>query len=279
MTTVESAARTLGGFLRSRREQTRPDDLGLEPGPRRKVEGLRREEVAALAGLSADYYQRLEQGRNVRPSDGVIDSIADALDLDETERRHLVRLARATRRPPQAGRRTVDRVPANAKALLDATTLPALILSRFLDVLAWNDAAADLLGDPLGVPVAERNILHAVLRDETTCLSQADGEANARGYLGMLRAAVAHEPEHPRAVTLVGTLSVRSAAFRRLWARHEVREDVHGSHVVQHPRVGEIALEWDSYALRGTPGPILIVFTPAPGHESRLQLTRLASGR
>ncbi|SEU39656.1 helix-turn-helix domain-containing protein [Nonomuraea wenchangensis] len=110
-------------FLRSRRARTTPQDLGLEPGPRRKVEGLRREEVAALAGLSTDYYQRLEQGRNVRPSDAALSSIADVLDLDEVERRHLTRLAQLTRGPRPPAGHAADRVPRNARLLLAAIDL------------------------------------------------------------------------------------------------------------------------------------------------------------
>ncbi|GAA1997363.1 helix-turn-helix transcriptional regulator [Microbacterium ulmi] len=267
-----SAARQLGIFLRSRREKTRPEDLGLEPGPRRKVDGLRREEVAALAGLSTDYYQRLEQGRNVRPSEAVLDSIADALDLDDVERRHVMQLARVARRPAPKTRRTPDRVPKNARLLLDATALPAVIVSRHLDLLAWNAAAVALLGDPMEVPPSERNVLFAVLRDEESHVRFADCEAVARDYIGMLRAAVAHDPDHPRAIAVVGALSVRSAVFRRLWARNEVRESVHGAKTIRHPRVGEIAVEWDAYPLLGMTGPILIVFAPQPGHEDRLRL-------
>jgi transcriptional regulator with XRE-family HTH domain len=260
-----AASRQLGIFLRSRREHTKPEDLGLEPGARRKVEGLRREEVAGLAGLSADYYQRLEQGRDVRPSDAVLDSIADALALNEVERRHLMQLARVARRPEPVARRVTDRVPRNAKKLLDATALPALIVSRYLDVLAWNTLAAGLLGDPLELPATERNVLISLFRDDGSRLRFADCEAVALDYIGMLRAAVAHDPEHPRAIAVVGALSVHSTEFRRLWARNEVREGVHGAKTIRHPRIGEIAMEWDAYPLQGATGPVMIVFTPQPG--------------
>lgn len=228
------AARQMRAFLRSRREQTKPSALGLEPGPRRKVEGLRREEVAALAGLSADYYQRLEQGRNVRPSNAVLDSIADALDLNEVERRHLVQLARAARRPVPKARRAPDRVPRNTRALPDATALPAFVVSRHLDVLAWNDLAAGLLGDPMELPPGKRNVLIALFRDEGSRIRSADCYAVALDYIGMLHAAIAHDPGHPRGVAVVGTLSVRSATFRRLWARNEVRESIHGAKTIRH---------------------------------------------
>jgi transcriptional regulator with XRE-family HTH domain len=262
-------ARELGRFLRSRREQATPAQLGLEPGNRRRVAGLRREEVAALASLSTDYYQRLEQGRNSHPSDAILESIADALQFDDVERDHLMRLARATRNPPATPRRRPTRVPANARALLDATDLPAFIVSEHLDVLAWNPLAAELLGDPGDLPAAERNVLLAVFRDEAQ-LRFADCRTMAIEYIGMLRSAIAKDPEHPRAIAVVGALSVRSAEFRSLWARHDVRDRVEGGKTIRHPRIGDIDVEWDAYGVAG--GATMIVMTPRPGHEERLRL-------
>jgi PAS domain-containing protein len=257
MSAETSSARELGLFLRSRREQTTPAQLGLEPGGRRRVAGLRREEVAALAG------------RNAHPSDAILDSIAEALDFDEVERSHLMRLAHAARNPPATPRRRPTRVPRNARALLDATALPAFIISEHLDVLAWNPLAAELLGDPEELPAAERNVLLTVFRDEAQ-LRFADCRAMAIDYIGMLRTAIARDPEHPRAIAIVGALSVRSAEFRTLWARHDVRDRVEGGKTIRHPRVGDIDVEWDAYGLAG--GATMIVMTPRPGHEDRLKL-------
>ena len=266
MTADQTYARELGDFLRARQQRTTPEDLGLEPGPRRKVDGLRREEVAMLAGLSADYYQRLEQGRNVRPSDAVLDSLADALELDEIERRHMLMLARATRQPAAPPvRRRPERVPASTARLLAHMGVPAVVLGRHLDLLAWNDLAAALLGDPEAYPPERRNFLTALFDEDGMRLHCADWETTALDYIGMLRTAVAADPDHPRAVALVGELSIRSAEFRRLWARHDVRESVHGAKVIHHPRVGDLAMEWDAYPLPGSPGPVMIVFTPQPG--------------
>lgn len=267
-----TAAHELGAFLRSRRERTRPEDLGLEPGPRRKVEGLRREEVAALAGLSTDYYQRMEQGRSTHPSDAVLDSIADALDLDEVERRHLMTLARLARRRTSQRRRQPDTVPANTERLLDALGLPAFVVSRYLDVLAWNTLGAELLGDPGDLPSRERNVLVGLFRDEDARLRCAGWGPMVLDFVGMLRAAVTQDPDHPRAAEVVGELSILSAEFRHLWARHEVRESVHGTKTVRHPRIGEVDVEWDAYALSAPPGAMLIVFTPGPGDEDRLRM-------
>lgn len=272
MSTSSAAARELGSFLRSRRERTRPEDLGLEPGPRRRVDGLRREEVAVLAGLSTDYYQRLEQGRGAKPSDALLDSISDALRLDAAEHRHLMTLARAVRQPEASKRRKQDRVPENAKRMLRAMGLPAFVLSRHLDLLAWNGAAADLLGDPLDLPQDRRNMLHVLFHDDDSRLRCKGWETMALDYIGLFRAAIGHDPTDPRAVKIVGELSLRSSEFRRLWARNEVRDNVHGAKTIRHPRIGDIDLEWDAYPLRGTPGPTMIVFVPQPGHEDRLNM-------
>lgn len=272
MSTSSAAARELGAFLRSRRERTQPEDLGLEPGPRRRVEGLRREEVAVLAGLSTDYYQRLEQGRGAKPSDALLDSISDALRLDSAEHRHLMTLARAVRQPETPKRRKHDRVPENAKRMLQAMGLPAFVLSRHLDVLAWNESAAALLGDPLELPRDRRNMLHVLFHDDDLRLRCKGWEAMALDYIGLFRAAIGHDPGDPRAVTIVGELSLHSSEFRRLWARNEVRDNVHGSKTIRHPRIGDIDVEWDAYPLRGIPGPMMIVFVPQPGHEDRLSL-------
>lgn len=272
MSTSSAAAQELGAFLRSRRERTRPEDLGLEPGARRRVEGLRREEVAALAGLSTDYYQRLEQGRGAKPSDALLDSITDALGLDAAEHRHLMTLARAIRQPEVRRRRKQDRVPENANQMLQAMHLPAFVLSRHLDVLAWNNLAADLLGNPLDMPRDRRNMLHVLFHDDDSRLHCKGWEAMAPDYIGIFRAAIGHDPDDPRAVKIVGELSLRSSEFRRLWARNEVRDNVHGSKTIRHPRIGDIDVEWDAYPLRGMPGPMMIVFVPQSGHEDRLDL-------
>ncbi|OPG14378.1 helix-turn-helix transcriptional regulator [Microbispora sp. GKU 823] len=271
-------ARELGDFLRARRGRLRPQDVGLEPGPRRKVAGLRREEVALLAGLSTDYYQRMEQGREVRPSDQVLDAIASALDLGDEERRHLFTLARAARRPAAVRtRRTPERVPDSTRRLLHVMSTPAVVLGRHLDVLAWNTLAEALLGDPDTLPPGRRNMLMALFEDPGTRARCPDWEATALQYIGMLRAAVATDPTHPRATTIIGELSIRSADFRRLWARHEVRETVHGTKLFRHPQAGEITVDWDVYPLPGDPGPVLLVYTAEPGTADAERLQLLAS--
>ncbi|WP_229404276.1 helix-turn-helix transcriptional regulator [Micromonospora sp. NBRC 110038] len=274
-------ARELGDFLRARRGRLRPRDVGLEPGGRRKVTGLRREEVALLAGLSTDYYQRMEQGREVRPSDDVLAAIAGALGLDERERRHLFTLARAARRPvPARVDHGPERVPEGTRRLLRVLDTPAVVLGRHLDLLAWNPMARALLGDPDGYPPERLNMLLLMFDDALTGQrSCPDWERQALDYIGMMRVAVAADPTHPRATAVVGELSIRSAEFRRLWARHDVRESVSGTKTFRVPEVGDIVLDWDTYPLPGDPGPVLLVFTAEPGSADADRLRLLASLR
>nr|MDT0662098.1 helix-turn-helix transcriptional regulator [Micromonospora sp. DSM 115978] len=272
-------ARELGDFLRARRGRLRPQDVGLEPGGRRRVSGLRREELALLAGLSTDYYQRMEQGREVRPSDAVLAALAAALDLDDEERRHLFTLAGAARRPaPTEVRREPERVPDSTWRLLRALGTPAVVLGRHLDLLAWNHLAEALLGDPDSYPPDRLNMLLLLFDDLRTGQRRCpDWERQALDYIGMMRAAVATDPTHPRATAIVGELSIRSADFRRLWARHDVRASVHGTKTFQVPEVGDIVLDWDTYPLPGNPGPVLLAFTAEPGSADADRLQLLAS--
>ncbi|GEA87384.1 helix-turn-helix transcriptional regulator [Cellulomonas cellasea] len=272
-------ARELGDFLRARRGRLQPRDVGLEPGGRRKVTGLRREELALLAGLSTDYYQRMEQGREVRPSDDVLDALAGALALDDEERRHLFALARAARRPvaPRVDHGP-EQVPEGTRRLLRALATPALVLGRHLDLLDWNAHAEALLGDPAGLPADRLNMLLLMFDDtrtgDRTC---ADWERQALDYIGMMHAAVAADPTHPRATAVVGELTIRSAEFRRLWARHDVRESVSGTKTFRLPEVGDVVLHWDTYPLPGSPGPVVLVFTAEPGSADADRLDLLAS--
>ena len=272
-------ARELGDFLRARRGRLRPHDVGLEPGGRRKVTGLRREELALLAGLSTDYYQRMEQGREVHPSDDVLDALAGALALDNEERRHLFTLARAARKPvPARLNREPERVPDSTRRLLRVMDTPAVVLGRHLDLLDWNPLAEALLGDPDTCPPDRRNMLLLMFDDtltgERTC---QDWERQALEYIGMTRAAVATDPTHPRAAAVVGELTIRSAEFRRLWARHDVRESVSGTKTFHLPEVGDVVLDWDTYPLPGNPGPFMLVYTAEPNTPDADRLRLLAS--
>ncbi len=273
---TDDPRRELAEFLRARRTRLRPQDVGLEPGPRRRVAGLRREELALLAGVSSDYYQRMEQGRDVRPSDQVLDAIARALTFSAEETRHLHGLATAARTPARTARRhEPEEVPPTTMRLLRTTTSPALVVGRFLDVLAWNPLAGALVDGFAEVPETERNLLALLLHPEAdqTCPDRA---ATVAELTAMLRAQVAAEPGHPRAAELVGELAVRSTEFATLWARHDVEETVRGRMRVNHPLVGEMKLDWDAYPMPGAPGPVLIVYTAREGSADEERLGLLA---
>ncbi|MCX2732616.1 helix-turn-helix transcriptional regulator [Saccharopolyspora sp. NFXS83] len=274
---ASTRAQQLAEFLRTRRGRVRPADLGLEPGSGRKVTGLRREEMAMLAGVSTDYYQRIEQGRDVRPSDQVLDALARALNLTEDETRHLHMLGRALRRPAASRRRTREHVPDTTRRLLHTMTGPALVLGSHLDVLAWNALAGSLFGGLDAVPAGERNVLRAIFLNPDAPQVCPDWEASAIEYIGMLRAAAATDPDHPRLRELVGELSVRGPRFPKLWARHDVREKTRGRKVFHHPQAGVLTLDWDAYPLPGRPGPTLIAYTAVPGSADDERLRALAS--
>ncbi|WP_328982190.1 helix-turn-helix transcriptional regulator [Streptomyces mirabilis] len=266
--------RELGEFLQTRRTRLRPEDVGLEPGPRRRVAGLRREELALLAGVSSDYYQRMEQGRDVRPSEQVLDALARALDFSAEETRHLHSLAAAARTPARRPRHHApEEVPPTTLRLLRTMTSPSVVVGRFLDVLAWNPLAGALLGELTQRPRSERNLLSLLLHPEAdrTCPDRA---ATVAELVAMLRTQVAAEPGHPRAVELVGELAVRSDEFAGLWARHDVAETTRGRMRVRHPLIGELNLDWDAYPMPDATGPVLIAFTAEEGgpDAERLQL-------
>ncbi|HWO65082.1 MAG TPA: helix-turn-helix transcriptional regulator [Umezawaea sp.] len=271
---ADDPRRELADFLRTRRTRLRPEDVGLEPGPRRRVAGLRREELALLAGVSSDYYQRMEQGRDVRPSSQVLDALARALNFSAEESRHLHSLAAAARTPTRAPRRhEPEEVPETTLRLLRTTSAPALVVGRFQDVLAWSPLAGLLLGEFTERPLVERNLLGLLLHPEADRMCP-DRAATVAELIGMLRVQVAADPGHPRAVELVGRFAVDSPEFATLWARHDVEETMRGRMRVNHPLVGDLDLDWDAYPLPGSPGPVLVVYTAEPGgpDDDRLHL-------
>ncbi|WP_069768329.1 helix-turn-helix transcriptional regulator [Streptomyces sp. LUP30] len=264
----------LADFLRTRRTRLLPQDVGLEPGPRRRIAGLRREELALLAGVSTDYYQRMEQGRDVRPSEQVLDAIARALNFSAEESRHLHSLAAAARTPARPPRRyEPEEVPAGTLRMMRGMTTPAMVVGRFLDVLAWNAPAGLLLGEFTELPQAERNLLGLLLHPEADQVCP-ERVATVAELTAMLRTQIAADPGHRRGVELVGELAVRSDEFATLWARHDVEETTRGRMRVNHPLVGELNLDWDAYPMPGAPGPVLIACTTEEGgpDAERLQL-------
>ena len=267
--------RELAEFLKARRTRVRPEEVGLEPGPRRRVTGLRREELALLAGVSSDYYQRMEQGRDVRPSEQVLDALARALNFSAEESRHLHKLAAAARKRVRRSRhRMPEVVPPTTLRLLRTMTGPAVVVGRHLNLLAWNPLAGALLGELTAVPRRARNMLWLLLQPDAD-LTCPDRAATVGELTAMLRTAVAADPGHPRAVELVGELAVHSDEFRTLWGRHDIEETTRGRMRLNHPLVGELTLDWDAYRLPGaTPGPMIVAYTAEEGSpdSERLQL-------
>lgn len=248
----------LGHFLRTRRDRLRPEDVGLSSYGRRRVPGLRREELAQLAGVSVDYYVRLEQGRDVRPSEAVLDALARALGLDEAERAHLHALGRAagSRRPLR--RPAPQRVRPGVRRLLETLDdVPAFVLGRHMDVLAHNALAGALLGHRAG-----SNTLRLIFLDEGARELFPDWEQVAAEAVGWLRLTSGELGDDADLCELVGELSLRSEDFRRLWAAHPVRRKTFGRKRMAHPLVGELTLEYETLALPD-PGQHLVVYTPA----------------
>ncbi|MEU8379615.1 helix-turn-helix transcriptional regulator [Streptosporangium sp. NPDC048865] len=264
-------------FLRSRRARIGPREAGLPPQPgTRRVPGLRREEVALLAGVSVDYYIRLERGRDVNVSEAVLEALARALRLDDTERDHLFTVARPARRPsrpmpPQRVR------PGLYRVLESLGETPALILGHRMDVLAANRMARALYTDFDALPYRERNMARFVFLDETARTLYADWEASARGTVAALHLYAGRHPRDRRLAELIGELSLRDGDFRRWWAEHDVQRRTYGTKRYHHPLVGELALNYEALTPDGDPDQTLAVHTAEPGSPSEHALRLLSS--
>lgn len=266
--------RELGRFLRSRRERLGPEQVGLPAGARRRLAGLRREEVALLAGISVEYYVRLEQGRSGQPSEEVLEALARALALDADERRHLHDLAR---RRPAPGRPRPDQGarPELVALLGQFGPVPALLIDHRLDVLAWNRLAAALFVAADAVPRG-RNLARFGFLDPGSRERFVDWADVARATVGQLRLAAARYPGDPRLAALIGELSIGSEAFRTLWAGRDVRERTHGVKRFRHPVAGELSLRFENFDLPGV-GQRLVTFSAEPGSRDHEALALLAS--
>ncbi|MFE9423215.1 helix-turn-helix transcriptional regulator [Kitasatospora sp. NPDC006697] len=266
----------LADFLCRCRARLVPADVGLQPGARRRTPGLRREEVAQLAGLSMDYYARLEQGRGPQPSPQLLVSLARALRLGEDERDHLFHLA--GHEPPRT-RRTLTHLRPSLLLILDRLhDTPAQVVSRLGDVLAQNRMAIALLGDRTQLPPRERNVVWTWFTDPASRarFPEAEHEQLARAQVANLRAIRAADPQDAEAAELVAELLAASQEFAELWSRHDVAVRRSGQKTVLHPVVGPVEL--DCEVLTSTQdGQLLLVYTARPGSESagRLELLRV----
>ena len=267
-----SDAAELGAFLKARRAALDPADLGLPPGiTQRRVQGLRREELAQLSGISVDYYTRLEQGRAKNVSDAVLAALARALRLDAGEESYLRNLAAPKRRE----RNAPQRVRPELRLLLDAIQAPAFVFGRYLDVLAWNALGGAVSFDYGNL--GERNIAKLFFLDERAKELHPEWDAVAREVVANLRAESGRHPGDPELARLIGELSLASAEFGKLWAEHTVREKAQGWKVMRNPVVGELRLRYETLRLPDDPGQGLVIYHAEPGSESERALGLLAS--
>jgi transcriptional regulator with XRE-family HTH domain len=250
--------------LRTWRERLRPADVGLPAGVRRRTPGLRREEVAGLAGVSVDYLTRLEQARGSHPSDAVLAALARALRVTDAERDHLFLLAGGT--PPRPGRIRSTVRPSVQRLLDRITDLPAILLNAKTDVLAWNPMAAALLGDLSAVPAAERNMARMAFGGGERRVGGDPSERARldRALVSDLRRSAARYPGDPGLARLVRDLRASSADFARLWdlrdldARHGDRK------TLRHPQFGPLILDCDTLVV-ASDDQVLLVYSAAPG--------------
>ncbi|AYC44061.1 helix-turn-helix domain-containing protein [Streptomyces griseorubiginosus] len=274
--------RALSAFLRARRAQLDPQQCGLPTtdSPRR-VTGLRREEVAALAAISVDYYTRLEQGR-VRASTPVLTTLARALRLGEDEAFYLYELAGRTDDRPRR-RRPVQRIRPAMRRLLDQLTdTPALVLGKRLDILAWNPLATALYTDFSELAPARRNYVNLLFTDPTVRELHTEWAHDARDAVAALRMEAAADPTDPELARLVGELTLQDADFHTWWAEHRVSSATYGTKHYRHPLVGDLTLDCDTWAANDGSGQRLMVLTAepdSPSHDALRILTSWTAGQ
>ncbi|MFD5076111.1 helix-turn-helix domain-containing protein [Streptomyces sp. NPDC058371] len=268
----------LSEFLRTRRARLKPEDVGLPDfGRHRRVPGLRREELAQLAGVSVAYYTRLEQGNGRNVSSEVLDAIARALRLTDAEHAHLTHLAKPKQHKKKQSARP-QQVRGALRQLLDTMDgIPAYITGRRSDVLVWNRMAAAVFGDWSELPPQERNWARMVFLKPEYLDLFVEWEQKAIDIVCLLRMDAGCHPDDPQLSALVGELSVKSEDFRRLWATHDVKEKTYGVKRLRHPLVGDLALQFESFRLSDDSEQALITYHAEPGSASAEALRLLAS--
>jgi transcriptional regulator with XRE-family HTH domain len=273
----------LGAFLQACRARVQPEDLGLSSyGGRRRVAGLRREELAQLAGVSPSYYARLEQGQSRHASPQVLDAIGAALDLTAPEREHLHALAASTSRRRAVRPSTVEHPDPALLELLDAMPqVPALILGRRNDVLAWNPMGHALLAgnqdrDAVSVPGRRTNMTELVFLDPDTRELYVDWDRKARAVVGNLRLAAGTHPDDPALAALIGKLTMASPEFSALWADHRVQACAAARYELHHPQVGDLTVTQQTLRSIERPDQTLVTCTAPAGSASAAALSMLA---
>jgi transcriptional regulator with XRE-family HTH domain len=266
-------------FLTSRRARITPDQAGISAYGARRVPGLRREEVAVIAGVSVDYYTRLERGNLSGVSEGVLEALTRALQLDEAERAHLFDLARAAQptTPTRVGRRR-QRVRPGVQRMLDAMTgAPAFVCNPRLDILATNRLGRALYSEMFEGAVQPPNTARFTFLDPTATDLYVDWESVANEVVAILRSGAGRDPYDRDLSDLVGELSTQSETFRKLWAGHNVRFHATGAKKFHHPVVGDLSLTFETTELSADTGLTMFAFTAEPGSKSEQGLNLLAS--
>ncbi len=278
------ASSELGDFLKSRRAALRPEEVGLTPHPtRRRVTGLRREELATLAGVSITHYTRLEQGRATGASDGLLEAIARTLRLTEDETVHLKDLARPAASSSRPAPPRTAQISASARQLLAAMTeVPAVVMDRRGDVLAWNGPGHALLAGHLApespdTPATRPNLTRMLFLDERYRGLYTDWHDQALLAVASLRLVAGRHPDDRPLAELVGQLAMNCHEFASLWARHPVRTCTSGVKRLRHPLVGAMELSFEILDIPGTSGQRLIAYTAEPGSPSEAALRLLGS--
>lgn len=265
-----SGGNELGNFLRSRRAALDPHQVGFpDDGRPRRVPGLRREELAQLGHVSIDYIVRLEQGRTRRVSRPVLDALADALQLAPDERAYLFTVADVTPSAPtpRPGRQQVD--PQLRQLLSTMHDIPAMILNRRMDVLAWNRGAAALLTDFGALAPAERNLIRLTFLDDTYRALYADWPRAARECVAVLRMEAGRHPKDQALAALIGELSLHDPDFRTWWADHRVRGPRQLVKTYLHPVAGSITLDVQQFSVDTQPDQQLVAYTAPPDSPSQ----------
>ncbi|KOV74923.1 XRE family transcriptional regulator [Streptomyces sp. AS58] len=267
--------KALSDFLRSRRARVTPEQVGVTPGGGRRVPGLRREEVALSAGLSVDYYIRLERGRAANVSEAVLEAVARALRLDDAERAHLFNLARPQSAVGVSRSPVLRRVRPGAYALLEALRdAPAMILGHRLDILALNLMARAVFVDFEAVPARERNLVRFMFLDPAARELFTDWDKAARMVVKGLHLYAGQYPNDPQLAKLIDQLSDED--FHRWWAAHDVEEFSHGTRRYWHPLLGEVTLNYENLIFPGDSGQWLSLNMPEPGSQTSEALRFLA---
>ncbi|RJQ81835.1 XRE family transcriptional regulator [Pseudonocardiaceae bacterium YIM PH 21723] len=268
---------SLGDFLRARRARLTPEEIGLPTEFGRRVAGLRRGEVAQLAGVSTEYYTRLEQGRARQPSEQVLQALGDALRFDDIERRHLFALAGTTPGQRDRAAHPAQLRPALRQVLESMDLASAFVSDRDLTVVGGNRLWALLFPDVAELPRRERSMARWTLLDPRARVVWRDWERVARDYVHGLRLAAAAQPRNQRIANLIGELMMRSPEFPAWWSEHRVQERSTGLKRLHHPVVGDLELQYEVLTPVADPGQTLVIYCAPSGSPAEERLRLLAS--